>query len=185
MSGAVFPHCSLAWGQTMVGVMVTSSKRTYASMLHLPALLRSVPLTLRQATVNPLLHQGLSLTGKSGSVCCGDTVLSPRSWYTQGFVCALQVSSVLWKFWNQIHWPSKSESLGVLSSSAGSPARETCCGPVQEFVFSFSSLFYPFYPFVKSLRKWLMSYSQNLGVLSLSPPQAIEMTIVKFSHICF
>ena len=70
----------------MVGVMVTSSKRTYASMLHLPALLRSVPLTLRQATVNPLLHQGLSLTGKSGSVCCEDTVLSPRSWYTQGFV---------------------------------------------------------------------------------------------------
>ena len=71
----------------MVGVMVTSSKRTYASMLHLPALLRSVPLTLRQATVNPLLHQGLSLTGKSGSVCCEDTVLSPRSWYTQGLLC--------------------------------------------------------------------------------------------------
>ena len=43
------------------------------------------------------------LTGKSGSVSCGVTVsaVSPRSWCTRGFVCALQesVSSVLCKFW--------------------------------------------------------------------------------------
>ena len=42
----------------MVGVMAmaTSFKRTYGSMLWLPELLHSVPLTLRQATVNPCLH---------------------------------------------------------------------------------------------------------------------------------
>ena len=46
----------------MVGimvVMVTSSKRTYASVLSLPGLWWSVPLTLQQATVNPHLLQKL------------------------------------------------------------------------------------------------------------------------------
>ena len=42
----------------MVGIMamVTSFKRTYGSMLWLPELLYSVPLTLREATVNPCLQ---------------------------------------------------------------------------------------------------------------------------------
>ena len=43
----------------MVGVMVvmaTSFKRTYVSMLLLPGLLESVPLTLQQATVDPCLR---------------------------------------------------------------------------------------------------------------------------------
>ena len=43
----------------MVGVMqimVTSFKRTYASMPRLPGLLQSVSLTLWQATVDPRLH---------------------------------------------------------------------------------------------------------------------------------
>ena len=48
MGRAVFPPCSLAYGQTMVGVMVISSKRTYASMPRLPGLLQSVSLTLRR-----------------------------------------------------------------------------------------------------------------------------------------
>ena len=45
----------------MLGVMsmATSFKRTYGSMLWLPELLHSVPLTLRQATVDPHLHQRL------------------------------------------------------------------------------------------------------------------------------
>ena len=50
---------SLAWGQTIVGVMVvmaTSFKRTYANMLQLPGLLQSVPLTPWQATLNPYLR---------------------------------------------------------------------------------------------------------------------------------
>ena len=38
MGGAAFPPCSLAWGQTMVGVMAvmaTSFQKIYASMLGL------------------------------------------------------------------------------------------------------------------------------------------------------
>ena len=44
MGRAVFPPCSLACDHTMVGVVVTSFKMTYASMLRLPGLLYSVPL---------------------------------------------------------------------------------------------------------------------------------------------
>ena len=42
-----------------------------------------------------------TLIGKSGSVSLGLLLLSPGSWCTQGFVCALQesVSPVLCKFW--------------------------------------------------------------------------------------
>ena len=42
-----------------------------------------------------------TLTGKSGSVSCGITFLSPGSWCAQYFVCALKesVSPVLCKFW--------------------------------------------------------------------------------------
>ena len=43
----------------MVGVMETSFKRTYASMLRLPGLLQLVPLTPRQATADPRLHPRL------------------------------------------------------------------------------------------------------------------------------
>ena len=46
----------------MVGVMVTSFKRTYASTLSPLGLLQSVPLTLQQAIVNPRPHQRLPST---------------------------------------------------------------------------------------------------------------------------
>ena len=49
MGRAMFPPC-------MVGVMATSFRRTYVSMLLLPGPLESVPLTLQQATVNPGLR---------------------------------------------------------------------------------------------------------------------------------
>ena len=60
-----------------------------------------------------------ALTGKSGLVFLGSLLLSPGSWCTQGFVCALQesVSPVLWKFCNQIplafkvKFPGDSQSL--------------------------------------------------------------------------
>ena len=83
----------------------------------------------------PLTHaspgNSWTLTGKSGSVSCGDT--APFSWVlvAQGFVCALQESffrncgsSVI-----KSHWPSKSNSLGVLSPFARSPSWEICCRP--------------------------------------------------------
>ena len=62
MAEAVFPPCSLAWGQTTVGVMVviaTFFEKTYASILQLPGLMYSVPLIPQQATVDPLLCQRL------------------------------------------------------------------------------------------------------------------------------
>ena len=59
MGMTVFSLCSLALGQTMVGLMVISFKRTYASKWQLPGLLYSVPPILWQATVDPHLHQSL------------------------------------------------------------------------------------------------------------------------------
>ena len=44
---------------SMVGLMVTFSKRTYATKLRLPGLLLTVSLTLCQAAVNPLLCRRL------------------------------------------------------------------------------------------------------------------------------
>ena len=75
----------------MVGLMATSSKRTYTIMLHLPRFLLLVTLTPSQATVDPGFRQRLqTLTGESGSVFWGVSALVPGCWCTQGFVCALQ-----------------------------------------------------------------------------------------------
>ena len=62
MGGTVFPPCSLTRGQTMVETMVTTSKRTYTSMLHLPGLLLSASLTPWQVTINTHLHRRLPST---------------------------------------------------------------------------------------------------------------------------
>ena len=66
-------------------------------------LLRSVPPTLQQATADPHLRQRLLNTHGQVwvSLLWGSLLLSPGSWCTQSFVCALQesVSPVLCKFW--------------------------------------------------------------------------------------
>ena len=50
----------------MVGVMATSSKRTYASMPRFPGLLYSVSLTLQEVTVNHVpTRDSQMLTDKS------------------------------------------------------------------------------------------------------------------------
>ena len=76
-------------------IMATSFKRSHARTAALSA---SNP-----AAGHRRPGDSWTLTGKSGSVSCGVTVsvVSPRSWCTRGFVCALQesVSSVLCKFW--------------------------------------------------------------------------------------
>ena len=57
----------------------------------------------------------------------GTLFLCPGSWYTQGFVCAKSqfpqscASSVI-----ELHWPPRSNSLGVLSPFARSLGWETC-----------------------------------------------------------
>ena len=65
-----------------------------------------------------------------GQSLMGSSLLSPGSWYTQGFICALQesVSLGLCKFCGQIPLTSKVKSLGILSPFARSPGWEICCG---------------------------------------------------------
>ena len=56
MAGAVFPPCCLTWSQTMVEamkIMGTAFKRSHDALLH------SVPLTLQQATTDPVFCQRL------------------------------------------------------------------------------------------------------------------------------
>ena len=96
---------------------MTSSKRTYASMPHLPGLLQSVPLTLWQATVDPSLCQRLLNTHWQAWLksLVGSLLLSPGTWYAQCFVCALQESLFPQSCGKSViksHWPSKSNSLG-------------------------------------------------------------------------
>ena len=59
MGGAMFPHCCLTWGQTMVEVMKTMTTSFKSPMQALP---HSVPLTLKQTTADPHLCQRLLAT---------------------------------------------------------------------------------------------------------------------------
>ena len=71
-------------------------------------------------------HSQVSLTQ-----CLVWTLLfSPGSWCTQGLVCALQesVSSVLWKFYNQITLALKDKLSGGSQSFARSQGWEIWCG---------------------------------------------------------
>ena len=110
----MFLPCSLALGQSMVGVMAvmatsfkrtprtiivsglmaTSSKRAYANMLHLPGLLLPVPLIPQQATADPHFCRRPSNTHWKVwlSLLWRSLLLSPESWCIAGFVCALQES---------------------------------------------------------------------------------------------
>ena len=61
----------------------------------------------------------------------GSLLLSPRSWCTQGFVCARQESVFPQSCRSSViksHWPPKSNSQGVLSPFPRSPGWEICCG---------------------------------------------------------
>ena len=121
MGVAAFPHCSLAWGQGMIGIMATSCKRTYASMLCLPKVLLSVSMTSRQAGVTPHLHQRPS--GKSDSVSCG--VTAPFSWvlvHTR-FPQPCGFSAM------KSHRPSKAGSLGILSPLPDPQIGKSVVGP--------------------------------------------------------
>ena len=62
----------------------------------------------------------------------GSLLLSPGSWCTQGFACALQEWSLCFpqSCGNpaiQSRWTSSSDSLGIASSFAGSPGWEVWC----------------------------------------------------------
>ena len=108
MGWAVFPPCCLTWDQTMVEVMktmATSFKRSCARTAEAsapdPASGHSQPKPSLEMPGYPQAGLGQSLVVSLH--------LSPGSWCTQGFVCALQkfVSPVLCKFCNQILLASK------------------------------------------------------------------------------
>ena len=114
MGGAQFSSCSLAWGQTVVGimaVMVTSFKRMYAPR----TVVFSVPDCWSMPPPDTPGHSRANLAQSP----VGSLLLSPGSWCTQDFVCAHQesISPVLWKFYNQIplafkvKFPEDSQSL--------------------------------------------------------------------------
>ena len=88
------------------------------------ALLHTVLPALQQATANPRLCQGLwTLTGKSGSVSCGGSLLlSPGSWCTQVSVCAHQ------EFLPQPCVISGGSMVGLMAtSSKRAYAIQVCC----------------------------------------------------------
>ena len=128
------PSYSLAWGQTMVGivaVMVTSFQRTHVSIARLPGLLYSVPRPCsRWLSTHASAGDSWTLTGKSGSLSSG--VTAPFSWVLMHtrFCCVLpeSVSAVLGKFYNQIPLVFKVRFPGG-SPFAWSPGLEICCGP--------------------------------------------------------
>ena len=114
MGGTLFSPCSLAWVQTMVGimaVMVISFKRIYAPR----TVVFSVPDCWPMPPPETPGHSQASLARS----LVGSVPLSPGFWCTQSFVCAHQefISPVLWKFCNQIplafkvKFPEDSQSL--------------------------------------------------------------------------
>ena len=85
------PSQLLDWGQTMVEVMkimVTSFKRSHAGTATLSA---SDPAAGHHWPMPPLEIPGHSWACL-GQFLVGSLILSPGSWRTQGFVCALQES---------------------------------------------------------------------------------------------
>ena len=86
-------------------IMAPSFKR---SLAHTAALSAPDPAAGHRQPMTPLETPGHSRASLAQSLV-GSLLLSPGSWCTQGFVCALQesVSPVLWKFYNQIPLASK------------------------------------------------------------------------------
>ena len=95
MGRGVFPLCILAWGQTMVGVMVTSFKRTYARTVVFnapdPTGCHCRPTHLPEASGHSQASLAQSLMGS--------LLLSPGSWCSQGLY---EPSEHLWQLWGLI-----------------------------------------------------------------------------------
>ena len=97
MGGTVLPPCSLASGQTMVGVMAellqkdlcqhAAPPRTAAASVPDPAAGHCQPTPLPETPKHSQASLAQSLVGSR--------LLSPGSWFAQDFVCALQESLFL------------------------------------------------------------------------------------------
>ena len=106
------PVRCLAWDSSvlesigsMIGLMATSFKSTYANMLHLPRLLLLVLLIQwKLLSIHSSARDSQTLIGKTGTLFCGVTV--PFPWVlvlTNVCLCPPKsVSPVVWKFCYQI-----------------------------------------------------------------------------------
>ena len=107
-------------------IMATSFKRSHACTATLsapnPAAGHHQPMPLLETPGHSQASLGQSLVGS--------LLLSPGSWCTQGFVCALQesVSPVLWKFCNQIPLAFKVKFTGGFQSLCWVPRLGMCYG---------------------------------------------------------
>ena len=97
------------WKSNYGGVKEDNGDCLRKSCICTAALNISDPAAGHHQPTSLLETTGHSLTGQSGSVSCGVTAPFSYLWCTQGFVWALQesVSTVLWKFCNQIPLASK------------------------------------------------------------------------------
>ena len=131
MGGAMFPPCWPVFGRGNVG---------NGDLLQKDLCQHTAPMTVVLSAPVPMAGHCqptplAEMPGHSQAILAQSLVesllLSLGSWCAQILVCALQesVSPVLWKFCNQIHWPPKSNCLGVLSPFMRSPGWELCCGP--------------------------------------------------------
>ena len=93
-----------ASGQTMVGVMATSSKRTYASMPHFSGLLYSVSLTLQEVTVNPCTHQRPSNAHRQVKTSGGDGIPA-ELFQTLKDETMKVLHSICQQIWKTQQWP--------------------------------------------------------------------------------
>ena len=111
MGGAVFPPCCLAWGQTMVGVMmamVTSFRRTCADTVVFSSPDTAAGHCWPAPPPETPGHSWASL----GQSLLGSLLLSPGSWCIQGFVCALQESV------SQSYVSSGGSMVGLMATSS-------------------------------------------------------------------
>ena len=95
-------------------VMATSFKRTYASAV----VFRAPDPTAGHCRPMPLPETPGHAQASLVQSVVGSLLLSPGSWCTRGFVCALQESLFPQSCGSSViksHWPSKSNSLGILS----------------------------------------------------------------------
>ena len=86
----------------------------------------------------------------------GSRLLSPGSWCTQGFVCALQesVSQSCGGSVTKSHWPPKSNSLGVLSPLPDPQVRKSAVG-YRVFITVWGLLWFNCSPVYWSSARWL------------------------------
>ena len=99
MHGAVLPPCLVVWSEaaqswslvSMVGLMLTSSKKTCAFMTQLLGLLLPVTLSPVQATADSWLCRRSSDTQRQVWLSCWNHHSFPVVLVLTRFVCALQV----------------------------------------------------------------------------------------------